>query len=466
MSILFEPVQIGGMPVKNRFVHSATHEAMAAADGRVNESILKRYKTLAQGGIGLILPGHLYVHPLGKAHPGQCGIHDDAMLDGLSRLTEAVHRHDAKIALQLAHAGRQALKSIIGQAPLAPSKGRDPASLEKSRRMTNDQIKETIDAFISAAKRAVQAGADAVELHAAHGYLLNQFLSPFFNRRKDAWGGSDENRFWMVREIILGIKAELPGAVPLMVKLNTNDYTPKKGIDPDLAATYARWMVKCGVDAVETSCGTAYSLHTLRGDIPTEEMISRLSGWMKPIGRIKLNAMAKKTWFAPAYNLEAAQIIKPKIKDTVLILVGGLRRLSEMERVIENGDADMIAMSRPFIREPFLVKKFSEGKSTKSACLSCNKCFAAMFNGIPVQCYRNGIPGHGRRRSRRKILCGSAKKYGLLVLFGFHVVSKQGFNTKKRREQHCFLSMISVPAVISVASHAGQNRRRPLLYRI
>ncbi|MBW2540218.1 MAG: NADH:flavin oxidoreductase, partial [Deltaproteobacteria bacterium] len=205
MSMMFQPVNIGKMEIKNRFVHSATHEAMADPDGRITDDHLRRYKNLAKGEIGLIIPGHMYVHPFGKAHHGQIGIHSNDMISGLKRLTE----------------------KVIGTQPLAPSKqGRNPVTLNKPRQMNERMIEETIEAFANAAVRAVEAGADAVQFHAAHGYLISEFLSPFFNKRKDKWGGSDENRFRFIEEIIKRVKKKLPDDKPVLVKMNAADYTP------------------------------------------------------------------------------------------------------------------------------------------------------------------------------------------------------------------------------------------------
>lgn len=389
MSQLFQTVSIGRLMLQNRFVHSATHEAMSGDDSKINKDIIRRYNTLAKGEIGLIIPGHLFVHPLGKAHKGQCGIHSDEMIKGLSKLADTIHQNGSKVAFQLAHGGRQADKKIIHHAPLAPSKwGRDPATLNKPHQMTEMEIRETIDAFGKAAVRSAKAGADAVQLHAAHGYLLSEFLSPFFNRRKDQWGGSDENRFSFIREVITRVKEALPDDMPLLVKMNADDFTPQKGMTPNLAAQYAKWMVETGVDAVEVSCGTAYSFHTIRGDIPADEILAGLSFWMKPIGKIKLKAMEKSNRFVEAFNRSAGKVMKAAIGKAPLILVGGLRTLTKMEEIIEKEDADLISMSRPFIREPLLVKKFKEGKSTQASCINCNKCFAAMYNAKPVRCYQ------------------------------------------------------------------------------
>jgi len=390
-SLMFEPVMIGNVEVSNRFVHSATHEAMSAENGSISDALIKRYVRLAKGGVGLIIPGHFYVDPLGKAHGNQTGIHSDSMAPGLGKLVQAVHHNSGKIAFQLAHGGRQSPKNVTGHAPLAPSRnGRDPVSLNKPVQMDETQIARTIDAFGAAARRAREAGADAIQLHAAHGFLINEFLSPFFNRRKDSWGGSDTGRFRFLKEIVIQTREALSGDLPILVKLNTDDCTPGTGITPELAATYAGWLVDLDVAAIEVSCGTYYGFQTIRGEIPVAELVPGLPCWMRPLARLKMGAQRRANRFKEAYNLAAAQVIKPAMQDAPLMLVGGLRRLDQMEELVAGGAADMISMSRPLIREPYLVRRFAEGKAAQATCVSCNKCFAAMFNDIPIRCYQKG----------------------------------------------------------------------------
>ncbi len=390
MSILFEPLQLADLQIKNRFVCSATYEGMATETGIVTEKIVKRYCNLAKGDVGLIITGYMNVHPLGRAVKHQTGIYNDDMIPGLSQLAQAVHQEGGKIVFQLAHAGRQTNKELIGQVPIGPSgKGRDPVYFFKPKRIEEEQIHEIIRAFAMAARRAVKAGADGVQLHAAHGYLINQFLSPFFNTRDDAWGGSDENRFRFLKEIIVETKKELPEKMLLLVKLNTNDYTPREGITPLLAKQYAWWLSELGIDGLEISCGTPiYSfMNMCRGDVPVKEILDGLSRWKKPVGKRMLSALVGKYDLQEGYNLEAAKMIKPVIGKVPLFLVGGLRSLSYMEEILEQGYVDFISMSRPFIREPFLVKRFKEGKVDVASCVSCNKCLAAVANNMPVKCY-------------------------------------------------------------------------------
>jgi len=393
MSVMFTPVKIGTMEIANRFVHSATYEAMATEDGDVTDALIKRYTTLAKAGTGLIIPGYLFVHPLGRAMPKQTGIYSDAMIPGLKRLVEAVHGYGGKIALQLAHGGMQTSKAFIGQAPLGPSGGlRNPMTFHKCKEMTQDQIEEAIGAFSQGARRAAEANADAVQIHAAHGYLISEFLSPFYNRRKDAWGGSDEGRFRFLKEVIQETRKVLPDTMPILIKINTNDFTPKEGVTPKVAKRYAGWLRNAGIDGVELSCGTFFTFHVVRGEIPSNEIAKTLPGWMRPLAKLQFRKLRRPCGFSEAYNLPAAEIIKPELGEVPLMLVGGVSRLTQMEKLVEGKSADLISMCRPFIREPLLVKRFREGTADEASCISCNKCFAAVANNLPVRCYVDGLP--------------------------------------------------------------------------
>jgi 2,4-dienoyl-CoA reductase-like NADH-dependent reductase (Old Yellow Enzyme family) len=316
-------------------------------------------------------------------------------MPGLKQLTDRVHQEGGKIVFQLAHAGRQTTRGLIGQIPLGPSSsGRDPVNFVKPKEMTEDEIIEIVNAFGAAANRAVEAGADGIQLHGAHGYLINEFLSPFFNSRTDSWGGSDENRFRFLKEVLQEIKPLVPDGFPILVKLNTYDHTPKEGITPSLAVRYAEWLTELRIDGLETSCGTGnYSyMNMCRGDVPTDELLKALPWWQKPMGRLMIGKLEGKYDLVEGYNLEAAKMIKPVLGNTPLFLVGGMRTVSHMEEVLESGHADFISMSRPFIREPFLANKIKEGKLDKVSCVSCNRCLAAVPNDIPIYCYNKGFP--------------------------------------------------------------------------
>jgi len=395
MSILFTPQAIGKVNIKNRFIQSATYEACAKIDGKVSEGILTRYEKLAKGGVGLIIPGYLYVHPKGKPHRFGTGIHNDEMIPGLKNLTEVIHQHQGKIFFQLNHAGRQTTKALIGETPKGPSKKwRDPIYFFLPNEMSEDEILQTIKAFGQAARRSAEAGADGIQLHGAHGFLINQFISPFFNHRKDKWGGSAENRFRYVKEVVLEIRKHLPKSMPLTIKLSTNDFTPKPGITPDLAVKYSHWLADLRIDGIEVSCGSAIFsfMNMCRGKVPVAELVKSLPKWQKPIGKMVIGKLEGKFDLKEPYNLDAAKRIKPNLNGIPIMLVGGNRTVSEMEETISNGFADFISMARPFIREPNLVNRIKDKKIDRVSCVSCNRCLAAVPNDIPVKCYNKKFP--------------------------------------------------------------------------
>ncbi len=395
MSVLFTPRSIGRLELPNRLVCSATYEQMAAESGEVTDKLIRRYEKLALGETALSITGLMYVHPSGRGYKHQVGIHADSMIAGLSKLTAAVHAAGGRIAFQLAHCGRQTTKAMAGQTPMAPSsRGRDPMNFVKPRTMSEEDIEKTIAAFGAAAKRAVASGADAIQLHGAHGYLISEFLSPFFNVRTDTWGGRDENRFRFLKSVYQAVKAQVPEDFPILVKLNGDDHTPKAGVTLTSVRQYTQWLAEMGIDGIEVSCGTThYSyMNMCRGDVPTTELMQSLAWWEKPVGRFMIGKLEGHYDLEEGYNLAFAKAIKPLIGDTPLFLVGGMRSVAHMESVLEKKHADFISMSRPFIREPSLARKLKEGKKNNVACVSCNRCLAAVPNGLPVHCYHKGFP--------------------------------------------------------------------------
>ncbi len=346
-SILFTPVNIGRVVVPNRFVRSATQDFLAGDDGSITDRQVELFSRLAAGEVGLIITGHAFVNPCGKAGPRQIGIHDDSTAPGLSRLAAAVHRFPTRIFVQLAHAGRQTKEKYCGTVPLAPSAVFEPVYKVLPREMTEAEIVQTIDDFVRGAARARAAGFDGVQVHAAHGYLLSSFLSPHTNRRSDAWGGRLENRARIVSRIIRSIKADAGVDFPVAIKLNSSDLMPG-GLDIESAVAAARLFEAEGLDAIEVSGGTS---EAGRGSIwpgvrPEED---------------------------EGYFVESAARVKAAVRVPVFGL-GGLRTFRAMENMVLEGRVDLVSMSRPFIREPALVQKFREGRIGRSECISCNKC--------------------------------------------------------------------------------------------
>jgi 2,4-dienoyl-CoA reductase-like NADH-dependent reductase (Old Yellow Enzyme family) len=347
-SILFTPVRVGSLALPNRFVRSATAESMARDDGTVTERQAALYRALAEGETGLIITGHAYVAPAGKAGPRQTAVYDDRFVSGLRAIPAAIRGTPSRIVLQIAHAGRQTKPKICGCEPVAPSAVPDPSSGVAPRAMTDAEIRETIRAFIRAAERAREAGFDGVQVHAAHGYLLSEFLSPHTNRREDAWGGAVENRTRALAEVVSGIKAACGKDFPVIAKLNTTDFLPA-GLTLEDASAAARLLEAAGGDGIEASGGMTEA--------------GRGSVWP-----------GLRSEDEEGYFVENAARIRRAVSIPVFGL-GGFRTFAAMERAVRDSRVDLISLSRPLVRDPGLIRKFRLGEASKSDCLSCNRCF-------------------------------------------------------------------------------------------
>jgi len=341
---LFEPGRIGSLELRNRLVRSATAEQMADEDGRPEPPMIEMYTALVRGGVGLIITGHAYVHPTGKAHPAMTGVYDDALIPALRALSEAVHREGGKVVMQINHAGRQTSAEIIGQRPLAPSPVARAKGSPRPREMTEGQIEEIIRAFGLAAGRAQAAGFDGVQIHAAHGYLINQFNSPAANWRRDRWGKNAASRLRFFEQVAAAVRDEVGNDYPVLTKLGIQDFV-RDGMTLYDGLEIVRHLAEWGIDAVEISGGIGSA--NVRKNIlrPEDE----------------------------AYFLSQARMAR-RATDLPILLVGGIRSREVMERILEEGTADFISMSRPFIREPDLPKRLQAGQD-KATCVSCNRCW-------------------------------------------------------------------------------------------
>lgn len=361
MSRLFDPTTINTLSLANRFVRSATWEGMAETDGACSPGLVDLMVQLAQGGVGLIITGHAYVSREGQAGPWQMGIHSDGMLQGLSRMTDAVHRAGGKIVAQLAHAGCYALSQVTQMEAVGPS-GVTREGTHNCRVLSREEIGRICDAFGTAAFRAKSAGFDGVQIHAAHGYLLSEFLSPFFNSRDDAYGGCLENRARIVREVLQRIRSAVGKDYPVFVKLNSEDFV-EGGLSVDEMLSVAAMLEEGGIDAVELSGGTIYA----SGDYSS----IRAGDPAAPEQEV--------------YYRSAASRFKEKI-GVPLMLVGGIRSFEVAEDLVDAGIADYISLCRPLIREPALVARWRSGDSRRAACLSENACFGPLLRGEGLSC--------------------------------------------------------------------------------
>ena len=349
MKELFEKTTINGMTLTNRFVRSATWEGMCETDGRPTLRLASCYRDLAAGGIGMIITGYAFVRPDGKQLPGKMGIHTDNFADEMSFLTRVVHKEGGKICVQLVHAGGQTTSKVAGRRPLAPSAIKADQFPEEPEEMSKQDIDEIVVAFGDGARRAKEFGFDAVQLHAAHGYLINQFLSPMTNRRTDDYGGTVKNRCRFLLEVYRGVRSEVGADFPILVKLNGSDNL-EGGLDIGDAVYAGRMLDREKIDAIEVSGGTS------------------ASGERTPV-RTKIDRPSRE-----AYNLALALEIKKAVRCPIMA-VGGFRSLAVINEAVSDSGIDYISMSRPFIREPRLINRWKEGDLSPARCISCNGCF-------------------------------------------------------------------------------------------
>lgn len=356
MSILFEPYKIRSLEIRNRFIRSATTSYWSDEEGMIRPEIVNLYHKLAEGGVGLIIKGHLYVSDLGKAHTGMGGISKDKHTSKLKKLTSIVHKNGGKIVAQLNHAG---IHSILDRA--GPSEHIGDGW--KARSLSSNEIINIVKAFGDAAYRAMTSGFDGVQIHGAHGYLISQFLSRITNRRTDEWGGSLKYRMKILLEVYDEMRSKVGDKVPIMLKMNCDDFSPN-GFTIRDSVKVAETIRKRGVACLEVSGGG----------------VGRQRNLME-------RARSKDPDLYEASFSGYAMKIKEVMKSTPLALVKGLRSIKCMENVIDKGVADLVSLSRPFIKEPDLVKKLESGQPT-AKCLSCDTCSSSdIFGKMMLRCH-------------------------------------------------------------------------------
>jgi 2,4-dienoyl-CoA reductase-like NADH-dependent reductase (Old Yellow Enzyme family) len=394
MATLFETTRIGNLEVMNRAVRSATYEGMGDGQGGATSSVLDLYRRLSAGEVGTIITGFMYVSQEGKPTPLALGIDRDELVPGLRELSSTMRANGSRAIFQLVHAGAQTSQDYTGSVPVAPSSDRrNPVTRKKPDALPAGRIQEIVAQFGQAARRAQEAGADGIQLHAAHGYLLSSFLSPFWNTRQNEYGGAEEGRYRLVGEVIKTVREAVGRDFPVWAKMNVEEMTPEPGMTPELAASYAKRMWEDGIDCLEVSAGSSYwtPFVMTRGEVPAKEM-ARTAPWpLSPLVARGLRRLPAPT-LEEAYNLPGARRIRQGVPDLPLAVVGGMRSRATMEECLSSGAADLVSLCRPLIREPSLIRRLREGRTEVASCISCSRCFAAVVNELPLACYVGGLP--------------------------------------------------------------------------
>ena len=356
MKKLFEPATVGRLALRNRFIRSATFEYAYDNDkDTFIQKILPMYETLAANGVAAIITGMVGIDGNSRAGAVMVKAYGPTFVQEVSEVTDRVHSLGAKVIVQINHCGQKARQIDDGGLPLGPS---DAESLQgiPVRGMTHDDIRAVVAGFVAAAVRCKQAGADAVQIHAAHGYLLSEFLNPYFNKRTDAYGGDIEGRSRIVFEVYDAIREAVGKDYPIWIKINCKDMT-----EPSISPAEFQWVCseldKRGIDAIEVSGGA---------------MVSPQSS---------ASPLIKKTDEEGYFGQEALQVAEKA--SASVISVCGYRTPGIMEEWLNKGKIEAISLCRPLISEPDLVGRWEHGDTQKARCISCSKCFNLELKCIP-----------------------------------------------------------------------------------
>ena len=382
-SVVFSPTRIGNCILKNRFQRSATYEALGVIDnGAPRPELLEMMKELGRNEVGLIVPGFIAVSPRGIHFRDQAQLTRDEHVEKWRPAIEDIHKNGGKLFFQLCFGSK-----IPDENNTFLEISESPFNEKNSKILTTKEIEDIISLYAHSASLAKKAGADGVQLHCAHLQILAHFLSPAYNHRTDKYGGSTENRTRIIQEIVHEIKSKscCGPEFPVALKINGNDFLQINGKDvgttPEIAAEHVHYLSKAGVDMFEVSCTIGGRSHSARyvvnekallHNVPKEEQAQLLN-------------IAKNVAYSPFeenFNLDFLKVIRKRNPDVCLSLVGGVRNLKKMEELVKSGVCNIISMSRPFIREPNIVKKFKEGKSTRPTCINCSACLLYMKNGV------------------------------------------------------------------------------------
>ena len=378
-STAFTPGRLGPLTLRNRFVKAATFEG-ATPKGEVTDRLINFHRAVAAGGVGMSTVAYCAVSPGGRVQR-HCLVLDADTARALRALTDAVHAEGAAVAAQLGHAGLVADAKSNRMRSLAPSRRFSPPAKGFVPAASARDLVRVRDDFVSAARNAVEAGFDAVEVHLGHGYLLSSFLSPQLNRRRDDYGGPLEARARFPREVLRAVRDAVGDRLAVTAKFNMADGVPR-GLWLDESIEVARMIEADGVlDAIELTGGSSLqnAMYFFRGDVPLVEMLQTQPAYVRPGMRLIAPKLFPSYTFEEGFFLPFARQFRAAL-DMPLIYLGGVNRLETAEQALGEG-FDLIAMGRALLREPDLLQTFAKGERSEGLCVHCNKCMPTIYSG-------------------------------------------------------------------------------------
>lgn len=385
-SILFTPASIGPITLRNRTIRSAAFEGMCDHNAPT-EMLYDYHRSVAAGGIGMTTLAYASVTRNGLSFKHQLWMRPE-IVEPLRRITDAIHDEGAKASIQLGHCGNMSHRSTAGQIPISASTGFNLYSPTFVRGMRKDEIEEVAKAFGTAVNTARDAGFDAVEIHAGHGYLISQFLSPYTNRRRDEYGGSLDNRMRFMRMCMESVMKAAGSDMAVIVKTNMRDGF-KGGIEIDEGILIAQELERLGAHALVLSGGfvSKAPMYIMRGEMPITSMTYYMKTWWLKYG-VKLAGrfMIPKSPFREAYFLDDALEFRKALK-LPLIYVGGLVARPTIEKVLDHG-FEFVQMGRALINEPDFVNRMKNEGEERCGCDHTNYCIARMYS-IEMACHKH-----------------------------------------------------------------------------
>lgn len=386
---VFNPAKLGPLTLRNRVIKAATFEARTP-DALVTDDLIEYHRLPAAGGVAMTTVAYCAVSPGGRTGGNQIWMRPHAV-PGLRRLTEAIHAEGAAISAQIGHAGPVADARSNQATALAPVRFFNPIAMRFAQKATREDIDDVLAAHAHAARLAVDAGFDAVEIHLGHNYLASAFLSPLLNRRDDEFGGSLQNRAKVARGLVMAVRRAVRQQVAVTAKLNMTDGI-RGGITVDEALTTARWLQDDGgLDAIELTAGSSLAnpMYLFRGDAPVKEFAAAFKPPLRWGIRMTGHRFFREYPYRDAYLLREARLFRAELT-IPLILLGGITNRTTMDLAMAEG-FEFVAMARALLAEPDLVNRIAaEGSQVRSACTHCNQCMATIYRR--THCVVTGAP--------------------------------------------------------------------------